>query len=95
MKYKINEKQLTYKKVHPFQVPNSSVRSPEPHPVAAGISSRVLMLSYKQCVCPAGDLSGVSVPMARVGRAPRGPLQPPGHGLSLQSVASDLPNVTS
>ena len=91
MKYRINEKQLTYNKVHPGQVLNSRVlRSPEPHP-----SSRVLMFSYRQCVCPAGDLSGVSVPMARVGRAPRGPLQHPGHGLPLQPVASALPNVTS
>lgn len=80
MKYKINEKQLTYNKMHPFQVLNSRVlrRSPEPHPGAAGISSRVLTLSYRQCVpsaCPAGDLSGVSGPTARVERAPRGPLQ--------------------
>ena len=100
MKYKINEKQFTHDKMHPFQALNSRVlrSSPELHPAAAGISSRVLTLPYRQCVpsvCPAGDLCCVSVPTARAERAPRGPLQPPGRGLSLRSEASALPDVTS
>ena len=127
MKYKINEKQFTHDKMHPFQAINSRVlrSSSELHPVAVGISSRVLMLPYRQCVpsvcpraspsgcghlqpsphaayrqcvpsvCPAGDLCCVSVPTARAERAHRGPLQPPGRGLSLRSEASALPDVTS
>ena len=52
MKYKINEKQFTHDKMHPFQALNSRVlrSSPELHPVAVGISSRVLTLPYRQCV---------------------------------------------